>query len=322
MKALLTLPASFYNGYPLFGKMLEDLGLTVQKIISDIPVEKETIIEHIKDADIYVLAVESVDAEIITAAKNLKLIVKPGAGYDNIDIAESTKRGIPVTFAPGLNAVSVADLTLTLLLSAARKVPQSNTITKNGGWELMMGTELEGKTLGILGFGNIGKMVAKRASGFGMRMLAFDAFEDTKAAKELGVTFCELDELLAQSDFVSINLALTEGTRGLLDRNKLQMMKSSAIIVNTSRGPVIHEQDLIYALKNGVIAGAALDVFNSEPPNLELVSLDNVIATSHIGGSTYACAERMYKMSYENIRRFIYGEELLHVINPEALQTK
>lgn len=321
MKALLTLPESFYNGYPQFDKKLEDLGLTVQKIISDVPVEKSIIMENIKDADIYVLAVESVDEEVIAAAKNLKMIVKPAAGYDNIDIAKATQRGIPVTFAPGLNAVSVADLTLALLLAAARRVPQSNTITKSGGWQLLMGTELDGKTLGILGFGNIGKMVAKRAAGFGMNLLAFDAFQDTKAAKELGVTFCDLDDLLAQSDFISINLALTEETRGLLDQSKLRIMKQNAVIVNTSRGPVINEADLIEALKNGVIAGAALDVFNSEPPNPELVSLDNVIATSHIGGSTYACAERMYELSIENIRRFISGEELLNVINPEALQT-
>lgn len=320
MKVFMTLPVSFYNGYPQFSDELEKLGVTVEKIISDVPVEKSVIMEHIKDADIYILAVEKVDAEVIHAAENLKLIVKPAAGFDNIDIAEATKRDIPVTFAPGYNASSVADLTLALLLAAARKIIPSNNLTKNGGWQLFMGTELSNKTLGILGFGNIGKMVARRAAGFGMNIIAYDTYHDDKAAKEIGVTFCELDELLSKADFISINLALTNETAGMINGEKFQLFKKNAIIVNTSRGPVINEKDLIEVLKENRIAGAALDVYNTEPPNPELVRLDNVISTCHIGGSTNECAERMFKLCIENVRRFLEGEELLYVINSETVK--
>lgn len=322
MKALLTLSKTFYNAYSKMGIDIEKLGIALEKIISDSPVDKKTLIDKIKDKEIYIVGVEKVDREVIDAAKQLKLITKHGAGLDNLDLEYLTKKGVIVTYTPGQNSSSVADFTMALLLAIARNVTQADKLLKQNKWQLLMGYELENKTLGILGLGSIGQKVARRAKGFGMNVIAYDIYKDNEKAKEIGVCYKELDDLITKSDFISLNMALTEKTNNMIDLSKLKKMKSNAIIVNTSRGPIISEADLIYALKNNIIRGAALDVFNMEPPNKELVSLPNVVASCHIGGSTYECAKRLGDITVLNLKKYLNNEDLIYVANPQVINYK
>jgi D-3-phosphoglycerate dehydrogenase len=322
VRALLTLGKSFFNAYPELGQDIMNTGVELKKIISDTPLTKDMILKNIENINIYVVAVEKIDRDILDAAKNLKYIIKHGAGLDNIDVGYATRKGIIVSYAPGQNASSVADLTVGLILAASRKIVQANHVVKSGGWELIIGNELDKKTLGIIGLGSIGKKVAIRAKAFGMNIVAYDMFKDEAFVKQMGIEYVDLDRLLAVSDFVSINLSLSENTVNLIRFEKLQRMKTNAFLINTSRGQVVNEEDLIKALKQGVIKGAALDVYNSEPPNYELVSLPNVICTPHIGGSTYECAKKLADITVNNIKKYLNGESLDYVINPEVLKNR
>jgi D-3-phosphoglycerate dehydrogenase len=319
IEVLATLSRTFYETYPAFEKT--DAPIRVDLFLTDDkPLDRKTVLKHIRGKDIYVVTTELLDKEAIDAADRLRLIVKYGVGVDNIDLDYAAEKGVAVTNAPGQNTLSVADLTMALLLSAARNVPQASALVKAGGWKLFMGYELDGKTLGIVGFGSIGKEVAKRARGFGMKLIAYDSYRDEKAAAELGVSFVPLEELLKASDFVCLNLALTAETRHLINRGAIDLMKSTAYLVNTSRGPVIDERDLIPALRSRRIAGAALDVYETEPADPELAGLDNVIATPHIAGSTYEASKRMAEITLGNIVNCIEGREYRYLVNKPAFR--
>lgn len=319
---LMTLSKTFYNVYPVFDVKTGLHFNSTRLLTDDKPITKEKVIECIHDKEIYVVTGEKLDKEVINQAKNLKMVIKYGVGVDNIDINYLTEKGIPVTNAPGTNAYSVADLTMAILLSAARSVPQACSLLKQNGWNLFIGSELYEKTIGIIGFGLIGREVAKRAKGFGMNIIVYDIFKDDKVAQEIGTKYVELEELIKRSDFISLNLALSKDTYHLIDKEKLALMKESAYIINTSRGPVINENDLINALENNMIKGAALDVFESEPPNRKLIALDNVVATPHIGGSTFEAARNIGEITYANIKRYIEGKDLRYVINHKELGLK
>jgi len=277
-------------------------------------------------------AVEEIDALIIrnqtkitptlmNKAKNLKIIGRAGAGYDNIDVPSASLAGVVVSFSPEENAVSVAEHVFALLLSLARKTPGADHSTRNGGWERKKyhGVELLGKTLGIFGLGKIGIRVALRAKAFGMRILAHDAFLSSTSlhVTESGASLVPVDRLLSESDFLTVHLPLTKETRGILNYAAFQKMKPTAFLINTSRGEVIAEADLARALKERRIAGAALDVREKEPPEKEspLHGMDNVILTPHTAGLTYEAQEKVVSAVAEDVDRVLSGLPALRFVN-------
>jgi D-3-phosphoglycerate dehydrogenase/(S)-sulfolactate dehydrogenase len=277
-------------------------------------------------------AAEEVDALIIrnqtkitptlmNRAKNLKVIGRAGAGYDNIDVPSASLAGVVVSFSPEENAVSVAEHVFALLLSLARKTPGADRSTQNGGWERKKyhGFELLGKTLGILGLGKIGVRVALRAKAFGMRILAHDAFLSSTSlhVTESGAELVSIDRLLSESDFLTVHLPLTKETRGVLNAEAFRKMKATAFLINTSRGEVIAEADLARALKEGRPAGAALDVREKEPPEKEspLHGLENVILTPHTAGLTYEAQEKVVAAVAEDVDRVLSGLPALRYVN-------
>jgi len=307
---LLSLSDGFIEEKRKLEKELTSLGATVTSITT----KKESISGYLHDAEIIVTGVENMDRKTIEAAPNLKYISKFGTGIDNIDLDAAAESGIIVTNTPGQNASSVADLTFGLMLSIARNLPTSNDLVKNGGWKLHIGNEIEGKRLGIIGFGEIGKKVAKRATGFDMDIVAFANYKDEAEAQRLGVQFVSLEELLSTADYIVISTNLKKATYHLINEERLALMKNSAYLINISRGDLIDEKALIRSLKAEQIKGAALDVFSSEPPDLELVQLNNVVCTSHIGGATEECSNRIGNAILHNIRNYLQSEELQHIV--------
>ncbi|ATH93679.1 phosphoglycerate dehydrogenase [Bacillus glycinifermentans] len=319
-KVLVTLSELFYRAAPRLKEKIEELGAECLFLDSK-NVSREALLTRIKDVDIYVLGVEKADRELIDAAGKLRYIIKFGAGVDNIDVAYARQKGISVTNAPGQNASSVADLAFGLLLAGARSIPQTNAAVKNGFWKISMGYELDGKTLGLIGFGEIGKRIARRASGFNMNIMAYGTYKDYKSAKQLNVRFAELDDLLAKSDFVCISTSLRPETFHLMNEERLAKMKNTAFLINIARGEVIDENALIQALEQKKIRGAALDVFETEPPSARVTSLPNVICTSHIGGATFESIRRIEKITSENIGRFIGNEPLTFTVEAGKART-
>lgn len=238
----------------------------------------------------------SVDAALLDRAPALRIIGRSGTGVDNIDMAAATRRGIIVMNAPVGNSVSAAEHTIGLMLSLLRKIPQAYSSLREGRWERdrFLGTELYEKTLGVVGYGRVGFEVVKRALSFKMKVLIYDPFVSEAIAQDANVRMVKFEELLAQSDIVSLHVPLTASTQKLIDFRALVLMKQGACLINTARGEVVDEGALLSALKSGKLAGAALDVFSEEPqPNRELVSLPNVVATPHIGASTVEAHEKV-----------------------------
>ena len=238
-----------------------------------------------------------VDVEVLRRAVRLKVIGRAGVGVDNIDVEEAKKRGIKVLRTPEGPSVSVAELTVALMLCLARMVPYADRAMKDGKWvkRELMGVELRGKRLGIIGFGRIGYEVAKRAKAFEMEVLVYDVILDKlmDRVREVGARGLSFEELLLESDFVSIHVPLTPQTRHMIGKEELKAMKPTAYLINTSRGGVVDEEALLRALKEGWIAGAALDVYEVEPPtNMELIRLPNVVCTPHIGAQTVEAQRR------------------------------
>jgi D-3-phosphoglycerate dehydrogenase len=255
----------------------------------------------------------NVNAELLRAGKNLIAVGRAGVGLDNIDMDAASELGIVVTFTPDQNSISAAELTLTLMLSLTRKVPAATADTAAGGWnrQQFVGTELYGKTLGIVGAGKIGFLVAQRARAFGMNILAYDPFlsPDNVLLSELRAELVDLDTLLSQSDVVSCHVPGSPTTDGLINRDRLAKMKPSAFFINTARGQVIVEDDLIEALTSGKIAGAALDVRTTEPPtDSRFNGLKNVLLTPHIAAFTTEAQNRVTQAVCSDIERLLDGK--------------
>ena len=274
-----------------------------------------------READFILCSWTPVSGQVIEAAPRLKLIQKYGIGVDKIDLAAAARRGIPVGIAAGVSAVAVAETAITLMLAVYRRLCLAHNSLRAGQWlkwELRTGCyELWQKTVGLLGAGHIGRAVAKRLShGFECRVLYYDVSrlpQETEAA--LGMTYAPLDELLRQSDIVSLHLPLLPETRGLMDAKRFALMKPTAVLINTARGGVVDEPALIEALRNGTIAAAGLDVFAKEPPDRDnpLLQMENVVATPHNGGGTVDTMIRIFGHAFDNILRVERGEPL-----PEA----
>ena len=261
-----------------------------------------------------------INRELLTAAQRLEVIGRAGAGCDNIDLKAASKKGVVVAYTPEQNSISVAELTLALMVALARKIAPADRDTKSGHWNRhqFTGTELYGKTLGIVGMGRIGFRTAKRAEAMGMDIIANDEFvnPDGIMISELRIQLHSLSELLAKSDFVSCHLPLTPQTENLFDNAKFQMMKKTAYFINTSRGKIVDEQALIRVLKGGEIRGAALDVRFIEPPGRDdLSNLDNVILTPHIAAFTQEGQQRVVSSICEDVAAVLQGKAAKNFAN-------
>lgn len=263
-----------------------------------------------------------VTAEIIDAAHNLKVVGRAGSGLDNVDKTAASKKGIVVMNTPGGNTVTTAEHSIAMLFATARLIPQATASMKAGKWEKkkFMGVELYNKTLGIIGLGNIGGQVAKKAQGLEMHVIAYDPFLSEEKAKATGIRKVTLQELFSESDFITIHTPMTAETKGVINTTTIATMKDGVRIINCARGGIINEQDLYEALKSGKVAGAALDVFEKEPPeNNPLLTLDNIICTPHLGASTEEAQENVAVAVAEQIRDYLVFGTIRNAVNFPSL---
>jgi D-3-phosphoglycerate dehydrogenase len=259
-----------------------------------------------------------VTAEIIEAAKNLKVIGRAGSGLDNVDKVAASKKGIVVMNTPGGNTVTTAEHSIAMLFSVARMIPQATASMKAGKWEKkkFMGVELFNKTLGIIGLGAIGSQVAKKAQGLEMNVIAYDPFLNEEKAHAMGIRKGSLDEIFAESDFITIHSPMTPETKGLINAATIAKMKNGVRIINCARGGIINETDLYEAMKSGKVAAAALDVFEKEPPeNNPLLTLDNLICSPHLGASTEEAQENVALAIAEQIADYLVHGTIRHAVN-------
>jgi glyoxylate reductase len=264
------------------------------------------------------------------SAPRLRIISQYAVGYDNIDVKAATERGIYVTNTPGVLTETVADFTMALMMAIARRVVEADKYIRQGKWKVgwhplyFLGTDLYGATLGIVGLGRIGSAVARRAKGFDMKILYYDVVRRENLEKELGAKFVDLDTLLKESDFVTLHVPLTPKTKDLIGERELKLMKPTAYLINTSRGKVVDEKALIKALKEGWIAGAALDVFYQEPtpPDNPLLELDNVVVAPHIASASLETRSRMAEIVAENLIAFKEGKKPPTLVNPDVMKVK
>ena len=266
------------------------------------------------DAEVLVTTSRVPVTERVLAESNLELVAKFGTGIDSIDLDAAREAGVTVTYTPGLNALGVAEHTLTLLLAVARRLPAQQTHLQSGGWrdELPLSTQLSGSTVGIVGYGNVGRRVSGLLRGFNADVVAHDPYVPDEDGQPFGVDLVDLDTLLETSDAVTVNAELTDETHHMLDADAFARMKESAFLVNTARGPIVAEDDLISALESGEIAGAGLDVFESEPlsPDHPLFSFDNVVTTPHSAAMTVRTHEEVLDCIADTVRAYLVGEEI------------
>lgn len=269
-------------------RLLEEAGCEIVENRLGRPHTYEELIPLVADIDGVVAGVDTWDEEVFKLAPNLKAIARFGVGVDNIDLAKAAERGIKVSNVPGGNANAVAELAVGLILSMLRNIPALQQSAKRGYWDRRVGEELAGKTVGLLGFGHIAQMVARKLQGFEVRLIAYDKYPNEAKAAELGVGLVSSDEVLRQSDVVSMHLPSLKETRHMMSYAQFEMMKSSAYFVNTARGALVNEEALYQALNERIIAGAAIDVFEVEPVSADnpLFGLDNLLATPHTAAET------------------------------------
>jgi D-3-phosphoglycerate dehydrogenase / 2-oxoglutarate reductase len=284
--------------------------------------DRPALLAAVADAEaLLVRSATQVDAEAIDAAKNLKVIARAGVGLDNVDIPAATRAGVMVVNAPTSNIVSAAEQAVALLLALARNLPQAAASLRAGEWKRsrFTGTELEGKVAGLLGLGRIGVLVAHRLAAFGMRVVAYDPYVPAARAAQLGVRLLSLDELLAEADFISVHLPKTAETAGIIGEREMSLMKPGARIVNAARGGIVDEHALALALKDGRVAGAALDVYAAEPcTDSPLFGFDNVIATPHLGASTHEAQEKAGTQVARSVKLALAGEFVPDAVNVQG----
>ena len=275
------------------------------------PLTSAQLAELLPGMDGFIAGLDVIDAAALKAADRLKVIARYGVGFDNVDLAAARARGIVVTNTPGANSVSVAELALALMLALARQLPEAVSAVHAGNWPRLSGISLEHKTVGILGFGAIGKQLARRLRGFDCRILAFDPYADQAFAAENNVELVERDEVVRNADFLSLHLPLLPETRGLVNAEFLSRMKKGAYLINTSRGEVVDETALFTALDSGHLRGAGLDAFAQEPPDPAnpLLKLPQVIATPHLGAQTDGATSNMGWLALQDCLAVLKGEE-------------
>jgi len=295
----------------------------------ELPPAYEVLLKKVRDVDgLLTLLTDRVDAALIGAASKLKVISNLAVGYDNIDLVEATRRGIVVGNTPEVLTETTADFAFALLMSAARRVVEADTFTRKGQWKawgpmVMLGQDVHHATLGIIGLGRIGTEVAKRAKGFGMKVLYYDQQRRNKEERQLGVEYAsELSTLLSRSDFISLHIPLNPQTYHLIGAPEFALMKPTAILVNTSRGPVVDQKALYDVLKSHQIFAAAIDVTEVEPipPEDPLLTLDNLILTPHIASASFITRTSMATMAAANLIAGLHGQIPPNCVNPETLR--
>ena len=298
--------------------------------VDDEPPTPEQLREVLADADgVLINVMDRIDVPLLDAAPNLRVISQVAVGLDNIDIPEATKRGILLGYTPGVLAKATADLAFALLLAAARRVVESDKWVRGGNWKIAhhpmfwLGAEVNGSTLGIIGLGGIGLETAKRGLGFDMEVIYYSRTRKPDLEAKYGFKYAEPDQVLANSDFLSLHVPLTPETRHYIGEKQLKMMKPTAILVNLSRGPVVDTKALYKALTKGWIAGAGLDVFDPEPIPIDhpILSLDNVVVLPHIGSASSRSRREMCLLAARNLVAGLKGERLEHCVNPELYET-
>lgn len=288
---------------------------------------REEVLRRARDKEALVcLLTEKVNDELLQAAPKLKIAANVAVGFDNIDVPACTKRGVVATNTPGVLDETTADFAWTLLMAVARRLLEGDALARAGswkGWDLdqLVGTDVWGKTLGIVGFGRIGRAMARRASGFQMKVIYTDAVRAPgEVERELRAEFREMHALLAEADFISVHTPLLPETRGLFNAERFEQVKRTAFLINTSRGPVVNEGDLVAALENGKIAGAALDVFEKEPVIHPGLRRSNVVLAPHIASASLETRTKMAVMAAENVVALLQGRRPINVLNPEVLK--
>lgn len=297
----------------------------------DLPPPRDVLLERVKGVDgILSLLTDKIDSAVMDAAGcELKVISNCAVGFDNIDVSEATRRGIPVGNTPGVLTGTTADFAFALLMAAARRVVEGHNYVLAGRWKTwgltqLLGQDISGATLGIIGFGRIGKAVAKRAVGFDMRILYYDPMcEDDAYAAQIGARCVDLDTILTQSDYLSLHVPLYKDTYHFIGEAELAKMKPTAVLVNTARGGVVDPDALYRALRDGVIGYAALDVTEPEPIPLDhpLLSLENVLIAPHIASASVQTRGKMIEIALANLLAGVRGEQLRHCVNPQVYMT-
>lgn len=285
--------------------------------------EEDVLIKNLRGVDALLLRPGIISKRVIDATDRLKIIAVHGAGVDQVDIQAATAKGVFVTNVPGGNANAVAELTFGLILSVIRGISRADRLVREGKWEeaRFLGTELRGKTMGIIGLGRIGSRVAKIAKAFGMKILTYDPYISQERVGKVGVTSVNLETLLKESDVVTIHVPLTEETMGMIGKRELKLMKRSAILINMARGAIVDEVALYEGLKKGIIAGAALDVLKEEPPspNNPIFQLENVVITPHMGGSSTRALKIIARVAAEDIAKVLRGEPPKNLVNTDVI---
>jgi glyoxylate reductase len=294
----------------------------------ELPPPRDVLLQNVVEIEgLLSLLTDKVDAELMDRARKLKVVSNCAVGFDNIDVQEATKRRIIVGNTPGVLTDTTADFAFALLMAAGRRVVEGDRVVRAGKWKtwgpmILLGQDIHNATLGIIGFGRIGYAVAKRAQGFGMKILYSDVVRNKQAENELGIEYVELNRLLADSDFITVHTNLTPETHHLIGGEQFEKMKRTAILVNTSRGPIVDNMALYEALRSGKIAYAALDVTEPEPMPADhpLLTLDNVIVVPHIASASVATRTKMALMAADNLIAGLKGEMPPNPVNPEVLK--
>lgn len=296
----------------------------------ELPPPREVLMNQVHDVDgLVALLTDKVDVALMDHAPKLRVVSNCAVGFDNIDVPAATQRGIAVGNTPGVLTETTADFAFTLLMSAARRVVEGDRYTRAGKWKtwgltLLLGQDVYGATLGLVGLGRIGAAMAKRAKGFEMRVLYYDPYRRQDLEQQLGITYADLDTVVREADFLSVHTPLTPETQHLVNTDLLRKMKQTAILVNTSRGPVVDQSALYVALRDGMIAGAALDVTDPEPIALNdpLLTLENCIVAPHIASASVTTRTKMATMAAENLLAGLRGAKLPNPVNPEVKQRR
>ena len=314
MKVLIT-----FRFFDEWVKKISENGIEVIQWKEERPPPKQWLLEHVTDVDgVLCTLTTRIDKDVISAGKKLKVISTYSVGYDHIDVKEAKSRGIRVGYTPEVLTETTADLIFGLILAVSRRIVEGDRLIREGKWlipwqpDFLLGYDVHGKTLGIIGMGRIGRAVYRRAKGFNMRVI----YTSRSKKEDVDAEFVTLEDLLRQSDFVVVTVDLNESTYHLINEKTLRLMKRTAFLINASRGKVVDEKALIKALEEKWIAGAALDVFEEEPISKDhpLLKFNNVVLTPHIGSATFETRQKMAEIAVENLLRGLKGERLLYEV--------
>jgi glyoxylate reductase len=316
---------------PLFpaAQQILNAGCDVEYWTKPDRISKDELLQRVRDKEgLVCLLTDKVNEELLHAAPKLRIAANVAVGFDNIDVPACTKRGVVATNTPGVLDETTADFAWTLLMAVARRIGEGEQLARSGnwkGWDLdqLVGTDVWGKKLGLVGFGRIGRAMARRAAGFEVKVIYSDAIRaPLDVEKELNAEYRDFNALLAEADFVSIHVPLLPDTRGLFDSAKFYRMKPTAFLINTSRGPVVDEAALVHALETGKLAGAALDVYENEPFILPGLKRPNVVLAPHIASASLETRTKMASIAAENVVALFKGQRPLNMLNPEVLKTR